>query len=143
MCEMYNHFITTTFLVLIITKKINLAITVIYQLSTKSLTPISKMMNRTLTVSCNIGVRFISTANASKNVEAATITAETSKEAYYKNLGASFGVEDNTKPAGWDEALPYKSIPGPKPLPIIGNVWRFFPHIGDLHNVDVLDMHKR
>ncbi|KAF2886967.1 hypothetical protein ILUMI_19206 [Ignelater luminosus] len=100
------------------------------------------MLNRTLTVSCNVGVRFISTANTTKNVDSATITAE-AKEAYYKNLGTNFGVEDNTKPAGWDEALPYKSIPGPKALPIIGNVWRFFPYVGDLHNIDVLEMHRR
>ena len=29
-----------------------------------------------------------------------------------------------------DTAKPYESIPGPKPLPLIGNVWRFLPYIG-------------
>lgn len=32
----------------------------------------------------------------------------------------------------FDSAKPYETIPGPKPLPIIGNVWRFLPYIGDL-----------
>jgi hypothetical protein len=32
----------------------------------------------------------------------------------------------------WDYAKPFEDIPGPRPLPIIGNVWRFIPHIGKL-----------
>jgi hypothetical protein len=32
----------------------------------------------------------------------------------------------------WDYAKPFEDIPGPKPLPIIGNAWRFIPHIGKL-----------
>ena len=34
--------------------------------------------------------------------------------------------------AEWDNARPYKDIPGPKPLPLIGNFWRFLPYIGQL-----------
>ncbi|XP_066257197.1 probable cytochrome P450 49a1 isoform X2 [Euwallacea similis] len=34
-----------------------------------------------------------------------------------------FNVSENVKP--------YLSIPGPKPLPFLGNSWRFIPHIGD------------
>lgn len=30
----------------------------------------------------------------------------------------------------WDSARPYSDIPGPKPLPVIGNAWRFMPYIG-------------
>jgi hypothetical protein len=30
----------------------------------------------------------------------------------------------------WGTAKPYEEIPGPKPLPIIGNFWRFLPYIG-------------
>lgn len=32
----------------------------------------------------------------------------------------------------WDSARPYEDIPGPKPLPLLGNIWRFVPYIGDL-----------
>ncbi|XP_017782393.1 PREDICTED: cytochrome P450 CYP12A2-like isoform X2 [Nicrophorus vespilloides] len=31
----------------------------------------------------------------------------------------------NIKPIGWDKAKPFDIIPGPKPLPIVGNSWRF------------------
>jgi len=31
-----------------------------------------------------------------------------------------------------DKARPYEDIPGPKPLPLIGNGWRFLPYIGQL-----------
>nr|QTM97416.1 Cytochrome P450 [Sitophilus oryzae] len=30
-----------------------------------------------------------------------------------------------------EEARPYESIPGPKPIPFLGNTWRFIPYIGD------------
>jgi hypothetical protein len=30
----------------------------------------------------------------------------------------------------WNSARPYEEIPGPKPLPVVGNFWRFLPHIG-------------
>jgi hypothetical protein len=36
------------------------------------------------------------------------------------------------KPEEWDYAKPFEDMPGPKPLPIIGNVWRFIPHVGKL-----------
>lgn len=29
------------------------------------------------------------------------------------------------------EGIPYRYIPGPKPLPILGNSWRFIPYIGE------------
>lgn len=32
----------------------------------------------------------------------------------------------------WDTAKPYEDMPGPKPLPVIGNFWRFLPYIGKL-----------
>ncbi|KAG8221870.1 hypothetical protein J437_LFUL003246 [Ladona fulva] len=37
---------------------------------------------------------------------------------------------------------PFHEIPGPKPFPIIGNMWRFFPYIGEYHGMGVLDFHK-
>jgi hypothetical protein len=36
------------------------------------------------------------------------------------------------RPDEWDYAKPFEDIPGPKPLPIIGNVWRFIPYIGNV-----------
>jgi hypothetical protein len=32
----------------------------------------------------------------------------------------------------WDHARPYSEVPGPKPLPLVGNAWRFMPGIGTL-----------
>jgi len=32
----------------------------------------------------------------------------------------------------WERARPYSSVPGPKPLPIVGNTWRFLPLIGKM-----------
>jgi hypothetical protein len=36
------------------------------------------------------------------------------------------------RPEKWDCAKPFEDIPGPKPLPIIGNTWRFIPYIGNV-----------
>ena len=33
------------------------------------------------------------------------------------------------RPVDWDYAKSFEEIPGPKPLPIIGNGWRFIPYI--------------
>lgn len=35
-------------------------------------------------------------------------------------------------PEEWDYAKPFEDIPGPKPLPVIGNAWRFIPYIGNV-----------
>ncbi|CAN7995760.1 unnamed protein product [Ixodes hexagonus] len=37
------------------------------------------------------------------------------------------------------EVRPFHEIPGPKPLPIIGNIWRYMPIIGDM---DITRMHR-
>lgn len=31
-----------------------------------------------------------------------------------------------------DYGIPYEFIPGPKPLPLVGNSWRFLPYIGEM-----------
>ena len=36
------------------------------------------------------------------------------------------------RPEDWDYAKPFEDIPGPKPLPIIGNAWRFIPYLGNV-----------
>jgi len=32
----------------------------------------------------------------------------------------------------WEYAKSFEDIPGPKPLPIIGNMWRFIPYLGNV-----------
>ena len=36
------------------------------------------------------------------------------------------------RPEEWDYAKPFEDIPGPKPLPIVGNTWRFIPFLGNV-----------
>jgi len=36
------------------------------------------------------------------------------------------------RPEEWSYAKPFEDIKGPKPLPIIGNMWRFIPYIGNV-----------
>ncbi|CAG9837182.1 unnamed protein product [Diabrotica balteata] len=54
-------------------------------------------------------------------------TATNNRENYYKNLVGAQSQNDDTNPEGWENAKPFESMPGPKPLPVIGNMWRFFP----------------
>ncbi|XP_050510784.1 cytochrome P450 CYP12A2-like [Diabrotica virgifera virgifera] len=49
----------------------------------------------------------------------------TNRENFYKQLIGS--SSDDAFPEGWENAKPFKSMPGPKPLPVLGNMWRFFP----------------
>jgi hypothetical protein len=35
-------------------------------------------------------------------------------------------------PEEWEYAKPFEDIPGPKPLPVIGNAWKFIPYIGNV-----------
>ncbi|XP_050327103.1 probable cytochrome P450 301a1, mitochondrial [Bactrocera neohumeralis] len=37
----------------------------------------------------------------------------------------------------WQNALPYNEVPGPKPIPILGNTWRMMPIIGQYTISDV------
>ncbi|XP_077292376.1 putative cytochrome P450 301a1, mitochondrial [Arctopsyche grandis] len=45
----------------------------------------------------------------------------------------------------WNNAKPFSQIPGPVPLPIIGNTWRFLPKIGEYGNMtnDIAKMFDR
>lgn len=37
----------------------------------------------------------------------------------------------------YQDARPYSEIPGPKPIPIIGNTWRLMPVVGQYDISDV------
>ncbi|XP_017782391.1 PREDICTED: probable cytochrome P450 12a5, mitochondrial isoform X1 [Nicrophorus vespilloides] len=40
-------------------------------------------------------------------------------------ISRNINCASHDNPPGWDGAKPFESIPGPKPLPLIGNSWRF------------------
>ncbi|XP_066141280.1 cytochrome P450 CYP12A2-like [Euwallacea fornicatus] len=65
------------------------------------------------------------------------------KENYYKKHGLkSIENNDETKPHGWEKAQPFEKIPALKPLPLIGNVWRFLPG-GEFYNVPLIEVYER
>jgi hypothetical protein len=39
-------------------------------------------------------------------------------------------LQDEAQETKWKQARPYSDVPGPKPLPIVGNTWRFLPFVG-------------
>uniref|UniRef100_A0A146LD79 Putative cytochrome P450 301a1, mitochondrial n=3 Tax=Lygus hesperus TaxID=30085 RepID=A0A146LD79_LYGHE len=39
-------------------------------------------------------------------------------------------------------ARPYSEVPGPKPIPVFGNTWRFFPFVGEYKIEDVAEISK-
>ncbi|GLV43434.1 Cytochrome P450 301a1 [Carabus blaptoides fortunei] len=80
--------------------------------------------------------RYMSTATE------AVVTNKNQKSAYYKHI-AKNQSESNEKPAGWDTAKPFSEVPGPKPIPILGNLWRFFPGIGAYGDLDMLSQQHR
>lgn len=51
-------------------------------------------------------------------------------------------VAENAKPEGWDQAKPFEEIPGIKPLPLIGNNFRFLPG-GEFHKIQGLDITRK
>lgn len=70
------------------------------------------------------------------NLAYSTETTASFKE--YKKTQYDTYQANSSKPDGWDEALPFESMPGPKPAPIVGNLWRFV--FRELRGMDALTM---
>ncbi|XP_046751899.1 cytochrome P450 CYP12A2-like [Diprion similis] len=58
-------------------------------------------------------------------------------------ITASTVQPQGTSDATWKAAKSYESIPGPKPLPVLGNVLRFLPVIGEFGNISAVDLIKQ
>lgn len=67
---------------------------------------------------------------------------ESQKDAYYKTKEELSRIQHG-KPEGWDQAKPFEQIPGPKPIPLLGNFWRFLPGIGEYSGVDAQELQFR
>ncbi|KAL1501985.1 hypothetical protein ABEB36_007202 [Hypothenemus hampei] len=88
-----------------------------------------------------LNIRKISTSSAQKAEQA--IASTTLRDNYYQKIGKKDANNDeNFKPEGWDEAKPFEEIPGYRPLPLIGNNWRFLPG-GEFYNLSPIDLHLK
>ncbi|XP_015120970.1 cytochrome P450 CYP12A2 [Diachasma alloeum] len=57
----------------------------------------------------------------------------------YANAAACPVGHRNQRELTWEQATPYENIPGPKSLPLIGNMIRFMPFIGEYANLSAFD----
>lgn len=62
-------------------------------------------------LNCKFTKLFKNTVKQSNNIIKATLTTE---------------IEEQD----WSRCRPYSEIPGPRPIPLLGNTWRFIPFIG-------------
>ncbi|KAG8221868.1 hypothetical protein J437_LFUL003244, partial [Ladona fulva] len=58
------------------------------------------------------------------------------------HLNKNYKMAETASVEDLSKVRPYHEIPGPKPLPIIGNIFRFLPYIGDFHGIDLLNLHR-
>lgn len=70
----------------------------------------------------------------------AEVVHRTPKLSYYQQKNEQ-EVSVDSKPAGWDEAKSFWDIPGPKPLPLLGNMWRMV--CGEFRGMDFVDILKK
>jgi hypothetical protein len=80
---------------------------------------IREMMLRGVGVSCRLIAE--SQQQVLRNVSAVVL----------KRFNSTAAVAQ-ARPEEWEYAKPFEDIPGPKPLPIIGNIWRFIPYLGNV-----------
>lgn len=80
-------------------------------------------------------VRHLSTSSQISQ----TVASQTRKQDYYKQIHENERT-NSAKPLGWDEAKHFEEMPGLKPLPLIGNAWRFI--FGELKGMDFVELHK-
>lgn len=90
----------------------------------------------------NFGVLFLARPLSTSAVRLQDAESVAAKKDYYKHM-ADVQNTQNTRPDSWDNAKPFQEIPGPKPLPLLGNTWRFLPVFGDYHNVPLKDVHSK
>ena len=93
----------------------------VYRRNSNSVLTVSvrEMMSRGVVVSCCLIAE--SQQQVLRNVSAFVL----------KRCNSTAAVSQ-ARPEEWDYAKPFEDIPGPKPLPIIGNTWRFIPYLGNV-----------
>lgn len=96
-----------------------------------------KMLVNKFLFRCGISsnVRLLVTTSGPLNRAAETNASNS--ETYYKQQGLKQEGDDG-KPADWDSGLPFEAIPGPKPLPYIGNAHQFI--FGKYGGMDFLEL---
>ncbi|XP_049811773.1 probable cytochrome P450 301a1, mitochondrial isoform X2 [Schistocerca nitens] len=55
-------------------------------------------------------------------------------------VAASAETPPSSPSQEWLSARPFEEMPGPKKLPIIGNLWNFIPKIGEMSNQDLNEL---
>ncbi|XP_067000510.2 probable cytochrome P450 49a1 [Anabrus simplex] len=63
--------------------------------------------------------------------------------ARWKSSAVTSLIDEADLDSEWHLARPYSQVPGPKPLPVVGNTWRFLPFIGDYRIEEVDRISKR
>lgn len=62
-----------------------------------------------------------------------TVKRVISSSSKRQSVISAFEEENSQCSKEWRDAIPYKDVPGPKPLLFLGNTWRFIPYIGTVN----------